>query len=220
MRSAAWTVLLLLGFTAPFAMAEPPKTSEEPLVNLLDLASDIVPDMRYATKNNFLGQKLYDAPVCLLRQSVAERAVKAHLDLKRQGYRLRVYDCYRPLSVQKAMWKVKPVPGLVANPRTGSNHNRGAAIDAGLSTPDGREVKMPSEFDSFTKNAWSAYQGGPVELIEHRTILQNAMKKQGFTTIRREWWHFNAPHPKRYSILDVPLSGEAPNTRSKEKPTP
>ncbi len=217
MSKSAWIITLGLVALAPFASAKP---QEEPLVNLLDLAPDIVVDMRYATENNFLGKKLYDTPVCLLRKSVAQSAVKAHLDLKKQGFRLRVYDCYRPLSVQKAMWKVKPVPGLVANPKTGSNHNRGAAIDVGLSYPDGKEVKMPSDFDSFTKNAWAAYQGGPAKWIEHRTILQKAMKKQGFSTIRKEWWHFNAPRPKRFSILDISLSDAAVKSRFEGKKQP
>ena len=175
------------------------------LVDITTLDSTIVVEIKYATADNFMGDTLYSANICLLRCAVAERLIKVHQSLRKQGLKLKVLDGYRPLSVQRKMWERLPDPGFVANPKYGSNHNRGAAVDVTLVDSLGNELKMPTGFDDFTKKAASNYPYLPEEVLKNRTILQEAMKAQGFKTIRSEWWHFNDRDVKKYPVIDIPL---------------
>ena len=133
-------------------------------------------------------------------------AVIAAQALKAKGFRLRLYDCYRPLSVQWELWKILPKPGYVADPRKGSNHNRGAAVDLTLATEDGGEVEMPTPYDSFNEAAHQGYAGGTELSRKNRETLREAMEAAGFKKNRMEWWHFDAPQPSRFKVLDEPFS--------------
>lgn len=178
---------------------------DEPLVDLARVDPRIVLDLRYATENNFLGRKLYPVARCLLRESVAHRLRRVQDDLEAQGLGLKVFDGYRPLSVQKKMWEVMPDPTYVADPAKGSRHNRGAAVDLTLVDAAGNELPMPSEFDEFTERAHRDYAGGTDEQRRNRRILQDAMERHGFTGLDSEWWHFDAPGWTSYPVLDQPL---------------
>lgn len=175
------------------------------LVNVSMLDSTIIIDLKYATSDNFMGEVLYSANICLLRRPIAEKIVKVNQQLKLKGYKLKIWDGYRPLEVQKKMWAKMPKPGFVANPKYGSNHNRGAAVDVTLLYLNGNEVIMPTMFDDFSDKAASSYQELPDEVLKNRKILQDVMKSNGFKTIKSEWWHFNYKDIKKYSIIDVPL---------------
>lgn len=191
-------VLLILP-TIIFAQEKPN------LVNILDLDSTIVIELKYATEDNFLGDTLYSANICLLRKPVADRLVKVHQLLRKKGYGLKIWDGYRPLSVQRKMWEKLPDPKFVANPKRGSNHNRAAAVDVTLVDLDGNELEMPTYFDDFSPKARSNYANVSQAAKTNRKILQDAMRSQGFQTISSEWWHFNDKDCKKYSVLDVPL---------------
>ena len=178
----------------------------QPFVDASKVVPGLIVDLRYATPDNFLHHRLYpEHSRCLLRASVARRLAHAARLLRKQGFRLVAWDCYRPISVQRAMWKVFPDPGFVANPAHGSNHNRGAAVDVSLATLEGKPVEMPTGFDSFTPQA---HLGAKVSdaARAHRTVLIRAMLAAGFHTILKEWWHYNAPHAKQFAIADVPLT--------------
>lgn len=177
----------------------------EPLVDVAQVDPRIIIDIKYATADNFMGRPLYPANRCLLRESVAQRLVRVQDDLVERGYSLKIHDGYRPLSVQKLMWEVLPDPRYVANPATGSRHNRGAAVDVTLVDADGRPLPMPSDFDEFTERAHRTYEGGTIEARRNRDLLIEAMERHGFKGLQSEWWHFDAPGWKRYPVLDVPL---------------
>jgi D-alanyl-D-alanine dipeptidase len=163
-------------------------------------------ELRYATAANLTGKPLYHSARCLLRPEVARALARAQLALSKQGLGLLAWDCYRPLSAQRALWRVYPHPGFVANPRTGSNHNRGAAIDLTLVDLAGRPLEMPTPFDSFDPRAHQgATEGVSPEAQKNREILRRAMTSVGFTPIRKEWWHFDAAHALAYPLLDLPL---------------
>lgn len=181
--------------------------SQEPgdLVNITEIDSTIIVELKYATKDNFLGDTLYSANICLLRRAVAERLVQVHQTLRKRGFGLKIWDGYRPLSVQKKMWKKLPDPKYVANPQRGSNHNRGAAVDVTLVDLKGHELEMPTDFDDFSPKARSDYPSVSDQAKRNRKILQDAMQEQRFLTISSEWWHFNDKDCKKYSVLDVPL---------------
>ena len=178
---------------------------EEDLVDITSLDSTIIIDLRYATADNFMKEVLYSANICLLRKTVAEKLIKVQQDLRRQGLGLKVWDGYRPLSVQKKMWEKMPNPGYVADPKYGSNHNRGAAVDVTLVDSSGNELEMPTGFDDFTKKAASNYPYVTKEAFKNRKMLQEAMKAHGFKAIKSEWWHFNDCDVKKYPVIDIPL---------------
>jgi D-alanyl-D-alanine dipeptidase len=173
----------------------------DPLVNIRDVNPDIVVDMRYATADNFLHRVLYKSPECYLRRSVAEKLSKAHESLKAKGYGIKCWDCYRPHSVQVEMWKILPDARYVANPKKGSNHNRGIAVDVTLVDLEGQEMDMPTGFDDFRKVAWRDYQDLPENKKQNRAILRNAMEQAGFKSIRTEWWHYDGARPPLYPII-------------------
>lgn len=189
--------------------------SSAPVVDATEVVKDLVVDMKYATPDNFLKQKVYpDGARCMLRPEAAERLAKAAETLRKQGYRLKVYDCYRPIAVQWQMWKIFPKPGYVANPKKGGNHNRGAAVDLTLTTMDGQEVEMPTEFDSFEPKAHHGYKGGTEASRKHREILRAAMEGAGFKRNAMEWWHYDLPGATKLPVLDVPF------TKPEETPAP
>ncbi len=176
------------------------------LVDAAEVVDGLLLDIRYATAQNFVGRPLYAKARCLLLPGVAKRLAKAQALLRAKGYALKVYDCYRPRSIQRALWEAHPVRGEVAPPGgKGSNHNRGAAVDVGLARLDGGDVAMPTEYDDFSEAAWAASERPSAEAKRHRAILQDAMRRAGFTTIKREWWHFDAPEGREAAPLDQPL---------------
>ncbi len=161
-------------------------------VELVRVDTLFVPDMRYATADNFLKEKVYDCNKCLLRKDAALALLKAHDRLKGEGYRIKLFDCYRPLDVQKKMWKIMPDDRYVGNPYgSGSVHNKGAAVDLTLTDSLGRELEMGTPFDHFGREAHHAYTDLPTEVLTRRRILKEAMEGAGFEPITSEWWHYS-----------------------------
>lgn len=166
--------------------------AQRTLVDLASLSDQFAYEVRYATPNNFMGETLYPCVACLLYPEVAEALVKANQYFCKQGYRIKIYDCYRPLDIQKKMWAKVPNPSYVANPyTTGSVHNRGAAVDITLVTLDGCYVEMGSDYDHFGKEAHIDNFDFPEEVLANRKLFHEGMRAHGFNTIRTEWWHFN-----------------------------
>jgi D-alanyl-D-alanine dipeptidase len=200
--SAAVALLLLLAKAAP--AARPPA-----LVDVSVAIPDAILDLRYATSNNLTGHPLYPAGArCLLRPEVAARLARAAERLRTQGFRLRLFDCYRPQAAQRALFERYPLPGYVADPsRGGSHHSRGAAVDLGLSAADGREVDLPTDFDDFGPRARSAaLEGVAPSARAHREALRKAMLAEGFEPSRLEWWHYSAPEAHGAPLLDAALA--------------
>lgn len=160
-------------------------------------------DIRYATTNNFTGHKVYDEARCFLQAEVARKLSQVQEDLERQGLGLKVYDCYRPLSVQKRFWALVPDERYVANPAKGSRHNRGAAVDLTLVNAQGEELRMPTPYDDFTEKAHRDYRNLPEQAIRNRDILEKAMVRRGFVPLPTEWWHFDAVGWEAYPVLDI-----------------
>ncbi len=173
------------------------------LVKVRDIDSTILVDLRYATENNFTEQKLYPFELCLLRKSTAEKLAAVQAEVKEDGYRLKIWDAYRPLGVQEKLWEVVPDPIYVADPAVGSNHNRGAAVDVTLVDINGEELVMPTGFDDFSERASRSYSDLPEEAEKNMNYLTDAMVRNGFTPIQSEWWHFNDADIQDYDLLDV-----------------
>lgn len=178
--------------------------------DLKDVSFKIRTDIRYATPQNFVGQRLYPEGRCLLREQTAEKLLAADKDLRASGLALKVYDCYRPLSVQRRMWEIVPDERYVANPEKGSRHNRGAAVDLTLvDAVSGAELWMPTPYDDFSERAHRSYAALPPEPAANRKRLEDAMTRHGFTGLPTEWWHFDDADWQRYAVLDVPFQSVA-----------
>ena len=177
-----------------------------PLIDIQKVNPHIRIDIRYATSGNFMKEPLYPEARCLLRPEVAAKLSRVQRRLETRGLGLKIFDGYRPLSVQKKMWARFPLEGYVANPAKGSNHNRGAAVDLTLVDAGGNELPMPSAYDEFSERAHRDYQGGTPEGLANRRLLQEEMEREGFAGLSTEWWHFDDRDAKKYPLLDLPFS--------------
>ena len=153
----------------------------------------ILVDLRYATPNNCVGVALYppDFP-CLARPEMAVRLHLAQQMLHEWGYRLKIWDAYRPLTAHQKLWQKFSKRGYVADPATGpgSLHSWGLAVDVTLVDLLGHDVSMPSDFDVFTPDASALYHGKDQKAAFHLRLLQSAMGAAGFFGLTTEWWHF------------------------------
>lgn len=187
-----------------------PALASDPLVAVRPLIPDAVLEMRYAGSANFTGRALYSRPEAFLRRSSARKLAAAAESLRTRGLRLLVFDAYRPLSVQRAMWRVKPDPRFVADPARGSAHNRGGAVDVGLCSASGRALAMPSDFDEFGPRAAHDAPGATLEARANARALRAAMEAAGFASLASEWWHYRDPASWDWPLLDIPLEELSP----------
>jgi D-alanyl-D-alanine dipeptidase len=173
------------------------------LVELTILDPNLKLDIRYATANNFLGTPVYTQARAFLQRPAAEAVARADRALRPLGYGLIIHDGYRPWYVTKIFWDAIPnaQKQFVADPKAGSRHNRGCAVDLSLfDLKTGLEVTMPSGYDEMTDHAFADYFGGTAEERTRRSILRAAMLKQGFEPNPKEWWHFDYKDWRQYPI--------------------
>jgi zinc D-Ala-D-Ala dipeptidase len=160
-------------------------------VNIAEYEPSILIDIKYATPDNFTKKQIYDCPQCLLRPAVAKALVAAHKELKKQGYGLKMFDCYRPGPYQQRLWDAVPDENYVAHPSKGSMHSRGVAVDLTLVDANGKEVEMGTPYDFFGPEAHTAYTNLPATTLANRRLLKQSLENQGFNAIKYEWWHYN-----------------------------
>jgi zinc D-Ala-D-Ala dipeptidase len=175
------------------------------LVNVQSINPRILIDIRYATSNNFIGKPVYSCAKCFLRRKVAMKLDLIQKKLEKIGLGLKLWDGYRPLSVQKIFWETFPDERYVASPSRGSRHNRGAAVDLTLVDKEGKELRMPTDFDDFSLKAHRDYERLPKDVLYNRLLLENIMAEQGFIPLPTEWWHFDDADGEKYPIEDRPL---------------
>ena len=192
-----------------------PTISEEPKIPSIDYDTTqwseilfdkegIIVDMKYATTDNFVKEKMYNCGRCFLRPEVAEALLAAQEILKEKDLGLKVYDCYRPRPVQKLLWQKVPNASYVTPPSKGSMHNRGTAVDLTLVDAEGKALDMGTIFDFFGKRAHHDYTNLPENVLNNRKLLKKTMKKVGFLPIRTEWWHYYYAHkaPAGHALSD------------------
>ena len=179
------------------------------LVELIDLDPTLQLDIRYATSNNFLGRPVYKEARAFLQRPAAEALVRAHKKLKAQNLGLAIFDGYRPWSVTKIFWDATPADKkiFVANPKEGSRHNRGCAVDLTMfDLTTGKQVEMPGGYDEMSERSHINYTGGTEESRRLRDILKAAMESEGFVVYEPEWWHYDYRDWKQYPIQNIPFS--------------
>jgi D-alanyl-D-alanine dipeptidase len=183
------------------------KTSD--LVELVKLDSTIHLDIRYATNNNIVGRPVYTEARAFLQKPAAEALVKINKELKPLGYGLLIFDGYRPWSVTKIFWDItsKENKKFVANPKEGSRHNRGCAIDLSFyNLATGEEIQMTGEYDEMSERSYPNYKDGTVEQTKARDLLITKMEENGFKVYEYEWWHFDYQGWESYRIQNIQFS--------------
>ena len=177
--------------------------SLQQMVSINEFLPSVVVDMRYATEENFTGQRLYtESQTTYVRLAVADALSKIQQELAADGYGLKIWDAYRPYSVTKKMWDLIGDERYVANPAKGSGHNRGLAIDLTL-MKDGKELAMGTGFDSFSDTAHHDFSQLPEDVLQNRQRLKSVMEKYGFKALDTEWWHYSWPNNRAYDVLDL-----------------
>jgi D-alanyl-D-alanine dipeptidase len=209
LRASLLVSLILVVAVAQGPPVETGPFREPDLVELVKLDPTIKLDIRYATKNNFVGKAVYKQSRAFLQRLAAEALVRINQSLRKQGYGLVVFDGYRPWSVTKVFWDVTPADKkiFVADPSKGSRHNRGCAVDLSLfDLKTGAEVKMPSEYDEMTERAHINYECATPEAKRLRELLHTAMAAEGFAVYEPEWWHYDYKDWKEYPIMNIRFS--------------
>jgi D-alanyl-D-alanine dipeptidase len=175
------------------------------LVPLEDFAPGIRINLVYATDRNFMHQKLYSENAkAYLRIAPARALGILQRELAQKGLGLLVWDAYRPYRITQIMWQRTTDRRFVANPRKGSNHNRGLAVDITLvNLSTGQQLPMGTNFDNFTDTADFTFADIPEQVRQNRIILRKAMQRAGFRPIKSEWWHFSWPDDDHYEIMDL-----------------
>ncbi|MGI8437900.1 MAG: M15 family metallopeptidase [Chthoniobacterales bacterium] len=178
-------------------------TDRRELVSISKVDPSIVIGLRYATAQNVTGHPLYPSNMpALVRPHVAAQLKRAQEILSVRGYRLKIWDAYRPRSAQEQLWALARNTDYVADPKGGDSlHTCGVAVDATIVDSNGREVKMPTDFDAFTSSAMLRYQGNDPAVRRNLRLLQHAMARAGFYGMRTEWWHFVSKDWKGYVAI-------------------
>jgi len=193
---------------------DPKATRAADLVELVKLDPTIKLDIRYAGTNNFLGKPVYKEARAFLQRPAAGALLAAHKELAKDGYGLLIHDGYRPWAITKLFWDMTSgfQREFVADPKTGSKHNRGCAVDLTMyDRATGQVVQMPGGYDEMSPRSYPDYPGGPPEARGKRDLLRKVMESHGFTVEPNEWWHFNYQDWTLYPILDIPFSSISPS---------
>lgn len=211
--------LLFLFFIPIVAFSQ---TATDELINPKELIPDIVIDLRYSTKDHkFLNlpqgdmplPKFYTVNECLVLSTAAKllkvaqdslRKIRTHNGISYpQGIGIKIWDGYRPRAVQWLFWEIFPNSTYIADPSSGSKHNRGGAIDLTLvNLATGAELPMPTLFDDFSAQASHSYTNLPPNILANRLLLKSVMNFAGFSEYEAEWWHYEIPYASTYPLLD------------------
>ncbi len=179
--------------------------SNKQMVDIKNLIPGIIPDLRYATANNFMKRKLYPKiATTYLRLPAAKALQHVQIELNEMGLGLKIFDAYRPYSVTEKMWEPIKDDRYVADPKKGSGHNRGIAVDLTIiNLKTKAELNMGTGFDNFSDTAHQTFTALPEEILRNRNLLKTLMEKYGFKALETEWWHYSLPNAKDFELLDI-----------------
>ena len=178
---------------------------EKNMVDVKKVIQGIVLDLRYATTNNFMHQQLYPVlNTTWLRKVAADSLAAIEKELKQKETGLKIFDAYRPYSVTEKMWEPVKDDRYAADPKKGSGHNRGIAVDLTLiDLKTKKEFNMGTGFDNFTDSAHHAFTNLPEDVLQNRLLLKTIMEKHGFKALDTEWWHYYLPNTADFELLDI-----------------
>jgi D-alanyl-D-alanine dipeptidase len=187
------------------------------LVDVRTIQPPLLEEIRYATRDNFTGEQLYPFPAAFVHRDVAAALQAVQADLAKRGLALKIYDGYRPLSVQQKMWDLIRDERYVSNPAVNKGrHTRGTAVDVTLVDKVGNELPMPSPFDDFTEAAHRDSKAMTATQRANMLTLQDVMTRHGFEPYPYEWWHFDFRNWKSYPVLDISFDALARGEKTTE----
>lgn len=184
-----------------------PDTAIEPTITaaleeIAPPAFDLFVDLRCAAGDNLTGKPIYRRAGCYLHPDAAVLLRRA-MDLARPlGLKLHIFDAYRPPAAQWALWNHMPNPDFIADPRRGSHHSRGVAVDLTLATPGGARLDMGTGFDAITPMSYHADLAVSPGARRNRLLLLGLMSAAGWDFYSKEWWHYQLFQPRRYPPID------------------
>lgn len=182
------------------------KNANMTLVDLKKHIPSIVLDVKYATKDNFMRKAMYSQARAFARKAVADKLKEIQQQLRQDGFGLKIFDGYRPYSVTVDFYNQTKEKYFVANPKNGSKHNRGAAVDLTvIDLKTGKELEMPTPYDSFSASAAPDYEPVSALARKNRALLIQVMEKNGFKVLNNEWWHFDFIGWQNYPLMDIPF---------------
>ncbi len=181
------------------------KNSDKQMVDIKIQIPSIVLDLRYSTTNNFTAKKMYPPiPTTYVRWPVANALQKIQEKLNSKGLGIKIYDAYRPYAITEKMWQLVQDDRYAANPKYGSGHNRGVAVDVTIiNLNTNLELNMGTDFDNFSDTAHHNFKNLSAEINANRFLLKQIMEQHGFKALDTEWWHYSLPNAKDFELLDL-----------------
>lgn len=187
-------------------LASVKSNSNNELIEIKKVIPSIKLDIRYATKNNFMQQIMYKQARAFARKPVVESLKKVQAELNKKGLGLKIFDGYRPYTITVAFYKKASDKNFVANPAKGSKHNRGCAVDLTIiNLKTGKEIPMPTPYDSFSAAAAAHYPNVSAEVKKNRDFFISIMKKNKLNVLENEWWHYDFQGWQNYALMDIPF---------------
>jgi len=184
--------------------------SNKRMVEIKSMIPGIVYDLKYASDKNFMRRNMYPARTnyTFLRLPVVKALEQVQKELNEKGMGLKIYDAYRPYAVTERFWELVLNEKYVADPKKGSGHNRGTAVDLTIIyTHNGKDLQMPTYFDNFSDTAHHSFMNIPFDALQNRKLLKDVMEKHGFKMFETEWWHYSWPDEKNYyEAMDIPFA--------------
>lgn len=177
--------------------------SDAAFVRVLEYIPNAKEYLMYATKDNFTGKRIYDFQQTYLRYGTVKKLAAVVEELKGKGLGILIWDGFRPVSAQQALWDICPDTNYVSHPVTGNrSHCRGGAVDLTLfDLTTGKQLVMPSNFDDFSSKADRNYSDVSTEAAANAVLLETVMEKHGFKGYSKEWWHY--ADEKEYDVDDT-----------------
>ena len=199
-RSIAGALGLVSGVGILWAGGKPPNPA------LVEVTSENVPgvvlEVRYGKEKNITGKKIYPDGCAWLRQEAIVKLARVARELRENGYRLVLWDAWRPRYAQRALWAAQPDGRFLTPPTKVSRHTRGTSVDVSLADKDGRILEMPSDHDDFSKKADEDFSDVSKEVANRARILRRAMFAAGFSGVPAEWWHYDLRDWADYQPLE------------------
>jgi D-alanyl-D-alanine dipeptidase len=170
------------------------------LVAVTETEFDVEIRLAYATADNLTGRPVYARPLCYLHRDAAAALRRAVAFARKLDVRLRVFDAFRPTEAQWRLWNHNPDPTFLADPRRGSPHSRGVAVDLTLLDRQGTPLDMGTPFDDFSDRAHHDNTTVPVQVQRNRFILLGLMSAAGWDFYMKEWWHYQLFNARSYPL--------------------
>lgn len=177
------------------------------LVSITEDDHDVRLHLAYATPQNFTGAVVYRNAYCYLHPDAEKALSRAALSARQAGMRLLVFDAYRPAQAQQILFDFAQDPTFVADPKRGSHHTRGCAVDVGLLNAEGQVLDMGTGFDAMQAESFHFCTGLPPQVQQNRLLLLGIMLSAGFEHIPSEWWHYQLPDAMRYPLIEDGAGG-------------